>query len=280
VPCPRPLREETTMRAGDETFEAAARARVGGLIGDEEFLRRTARTWEVVAARLWRRWRRKLPGDVGPDDLLQEVRLLALEFVAKCDPKRGKSMGGYIVWCVIRRGQRQIHRWRNAELSGNEGRNPGRFERNFSGLRRRDDEVREDYVARVPGESVDPVAHLDTEAAFRDQLARVTRVRDALVLAALRESGGCVEGAASVIVGAPAACRELGVDDLPAARRLVRRCVEALVGEVGRLEVAVDDVRPDDDLFELPPAPAPLWQRALDRRKAEVGRRPGRELAA
>src|SRR5580700_977431 len=263
------------MRAGDETFEAAARARVSGLIGDGEFLRRTAATWEVVTNRLWRRWWRKLPGDVGPDDLLQEVRLLALEFVAKCDPKRGRSYGGYIVWCVSKRGQRQIHRWRNAELSGNEGRNLGRFERNFSSLRKRDDESREDYVARVPGENVDPVERLDGGALFCAQLAQATTVRDALLLAALRESGGCTLSAAGLIAEAPAARRELGVDTLTGARRMVRRYAEELVG---RVRIPEEVARPDDSLFELGPALRPLWERALEARKMATARQSDREL--
>jgi len=261
------------MRKGDETFEDAARARVAGEIDDNEFLRRTMRTWQMVTARLWRRWRRKLPMDVGPEDVQQALMLLAIQYVKKCNPKRVTergSYGGYIVWCATRRAQRQIHKWRNAKLSGNEAKNPGRFERCFSSLARKDDERRGDFESRLPGESVDPVERIATERAFAAYLAGSETVREALVLLALQRAEGSVDGAAEQIWCSYAARVECGAGDLRQARRIVRDVVVGLTGE--------DDATPypPDELFEMV-EPEPLWVRALAgpfRRPVEVAIQP------
>lgn len=256
------------MRKGDETFEEAARARVAGEIGDNEFLRRTWQVWVGVTGRLWRRWRRKLPTDIGPDDVQQALMLLALEFVAKCDPARlteGGSYGGYIVWCATRRTQRQIHKWRNAKLAGDESKNPGRFERCFASLSTREDERREDFVARVAGESADPVERIETERAFREHLAGSETVREALVLLALQRAEGSVDGAAEAIWASYPARVECGARSARHARALVREVVGALTEAPAPPEPVV----PPDDFFAAPFEPRQLWERALEARRNE-----------
>jgi hypothetical protein len=260
------------MRAGDETFEAAARARVAGEIDDDEFLRRTWRTWVVVTGRLWRRWRRKLPVDVGPDDVQQALMLEALEYVEKCDPARltaRGSYGGYIVWCASRRTTRQIHRWRNAR--GERG--PGRFERNFASLTRRDDDRREDYESRLAGDSPDPVESIEAGRAFREHLGGSSCVREALVLLALQRASGSVDGAAEEIWDSYAARIECGARDIRHARRIVRDVL-------GGLTDAPPAPRPDDELFEVAAEPEPLWKRALAGRARELDSQPAASRAA
>lgn len=245
------------MRKGDETFEAAACARVAGEIDDNEFLKRTLSVWRTVAARLWKRWRRKLPPDIGIDDVQQALMILAVRYVKKCNPARfgaKRSYGGYIVWCAMRRTVRQIHKWRNAKLSGQESKNPGRFERNFSSLRRADDERREDYESRIPGESQDPVERLEADRVFRENLALSQSVREALVLLALRRAEGSIDGAAEEIWRSYPARIECGVRDVKHARRLIRDVLEALAPDVVEAipePAYIEDVYPDDDLFDF-----------------------------
>ena len=264
------------MRAGDETFEAAARARVANQIDDDEFLRRTWRTWVVVTARLWRRWRRKLPTDIGPDDLQQALMLEAIDHVKKCDPSRlteRGSYGGYIVWCAARRTQRQIHRWRRAKTE----RGASQYERNFSSLTRRDDDRREDYESRLAGDSADPVEQIEAERAFRAQLGGSESIREALVLLALQRAAGSVEGAAAEIWDSYAARIECGARDVKHAARIVR----AVLGGLTDLAPApTSPEQPDDEHFEVAVEPEPLWRRALESRAVEQEHQPAASRAA
>jgi hypothetical protein len=258
------------MREGDETFEAAARARVSGQIGDDEFLRRTARTWRVCTARLWTRWRRKLPPSIGPEDVQQALMVLAVEYAGKCDPARleGGSYGGYIVWCATRRAQRQIHKWRGARLSGHEGQNPGRPERCFASLHKRGGEdrgYRDDFESRVAAETPDPVEHVDSGRAL---LGRARSVREAVVLLALQRAGGDVEAAGAELWGAHAARVESGARSRRHAVRICRSALERLgAGSAREPGFPV----PDDDLFELD-EPEELWERALRGRARDAMR--------
>lgn len=244
------------MRKGDETFEAAARARVAGTIDDDAFLRRTMGVWQVVTARLWRRWRRKLPTYIGSEDVQQALMILAVQYVKKCDPARlgtGCSYGGYIVWCSTRRTQRQIHKWRKAKLSGRESANPGHIERPFSSLHRPDD-AREDYEARIPGENRDPLEVIESDRVFHENLALSRSIREALVLLALRRAEGSIDGAAEEIYRSYPARIECGVRDVKHAKRVIRDVLEAIAPDVVEAipePAYVEDVYPPDDLFDV-----------------------------
>ena len=113
-----------------ESYERAARALKAKEITADQFLLATRERWRRTARYIHERWRRKLPAWVEPEDVEQELVLLVLLAIRRYSRRRAGKMtlGQYATWGAIHRTQRQIHRWREASLSGNEGRNPSRCE--------------------------------------------------------------------------------------------------------------------------------------------------------
>jgi hypothetical protein len=197
-------------------FERLARAHRAGKLSGNDFLKATDPRWRAMAARLYARWRRKLPSWVEQSDVLAELQMLALEHVKLCNPKRG-DFGPYVVWCVYRRGQRAIHKWRGAKLSGNEGRNPSRAERSFSTF------AVEAWQENLRAPERDAVRAMHAEERFALVLSNCRSTREALVLLALRECDGSVRHAAEAIWKDYAARVQLEVRTEKAAERVVRR---------------------------------------------------------
>ena len=223
-------------REDAESYEAAARALKRGEITPDAFLRATRERWARTARYLHERWRRKLPAWVEPADVEQELVLLVLRAVRRYSRRRAGRMtiGQYATWGAIHRAQRQIHRWRGASLSGNEGRNPSRAEIAF---------------CRAFGPDVDPMAKAPPVAAGQDEaveaserfeelLAGCETVREALSLTALRRAGGDPRAAARLLFSDYASRVECELASEAQARRVVVESLDRIA------ERAVADAAP------------------------------------
>ncbi len=255
-----------------ETFEAACRECRAGTMSAGEFLRVTDGRWRAMAVRLHQRWRRKLPDWVEPDDVLQEIRQIALEHLGKWQPARG-AVGPFVVWCTQRRAQRQMHRWRGAKLSGNEGRNPSRFEVPASRLAGR---WQEDGDAERVFEQLAACGPVAEELLLVDDRARAVlrRARDwreVVVLQALMACEGSIEDAVGLIQGNLGARLHCGARDPEAIRDAVTRVLGRFARDAGvehlLAEVAGTRV----------PAPSPALFDAIEDDEEPL---PGEEAAA
>lgn len=227
-------------------FSAACSALKNRKVGKNEFLRRTRRYWQHVAAYLFAHWQRRLPAWVEAADVEQEIMQLGLKFVSKWTAARGSEIGRYVTWNAIHRAQRQLDAWRGASTHGSSGKNPSRSEIAFT---------------RAFGPDVDPFARLGAEPAGQDDaLARRAVLEDALLacetgaeavaLQALWAAGGSIQEAAELIAGnahARAECRVAGPAE---ARQLVLGVVSRLASDApDAVEQKVPT--PPDELFEF-----------------------------
>lgn len=111
-----------------------------GLIGFDEFARRTEGEWLRLARRIYFRWR--TPAGVEVRDIAQELVMSAWRNSAEWIRQHGgdavtKSTGGhpmaleaYVVWMACREAERWVHQQRNSMRRS--ARAPGRFERSWS----------------------------------------------------------------------------------------------------------------------------------------------------
>lgn len=187
-------------RAARREFEQVARDLHDGRICDNEFLRRTDARWRAMGRLLFRRWRRKLPTWVEPEDLVHEVQMLAVKHARECDLRRG-NVGPYTVWMTYRRAQRELHRMRGAKLSGNESKNPSRFEIPFCKMRQGADGEPWD-AARLRDEfGASPIDRIESFERYQIALSRCSTMREVIFLRALEHTGGSIAGAADLILG-------------------------------------------------------------------------------
>jgi hypothetical protein len=234
-------------REDNEAYELATAQLRAGTIGAGEYLRRTREKWRLTSRDLYEHWRRKLPTWVEPADIEQELAVLALEHVSKWRPGMSDgTIGQYVYWNARHRGQRTIHRWRGASLSGNEGKNPSRAELAF---------------CRAFGPDVDPMARaaptppsqdgdLERAEAFAAALAGCECIREAVVLLALRKTDGSPAGAARAIYEDFAARIECGVGSEAQARRVVGESVRAIAARAQAEAASVVALLPPEDLFD------------------------------
>jgi len=209
-------------------FDESALALRAGRITGSEFLTRTAAVWRDAAARLWARWRRRLPSWVERDDILQELQVLAIEHVCRWQEGRG-GIGAYVVWSATRRAQRQIHRWRGASLSGNEGANASRAEISFSRAFPLDP-----LGTRVPDAAADPQGEdaIEGDEVFGEAIDACRTSVEAIVLLALRECEGSIALSAQAIYNDFSARVECAVSSPQQAERLVRKSLTAVANRV------------------------------------------------
>jgi hypothetical protein len=241
----QPEGEEVVSSEAAKLLDDAAHALRAGTITANEFLKRTGPRWRSTARHLHTRWRRKLPAWVERDDVEQELKILAVEFVRTWDADRSTraSLGSYVMWCAVHRTQRKMDHWRGASLTGNSGKNPGRHELAFSRVY---DPADGDPGTRVPAPEDDPIDRLESGEQFEIILARCQTVRQALVLLALRATDGAVDKAADALWRNFRARLECDLRSEQHAAEVVRRVIE----ECESLGEAPADVRPPADLFD------------------------------
>jgi hypothetical protein len=206
---------------------------VSGATTEDAFLRVTAGFWRRRGEDLYRNWRRKLPPSVDAGDVTQELMTQALIAGRKADAGRG-DLAAYVVWSAVHRTQREIHRMRGARLHGNDAKNPGRPEVTFADYEGRrakrstDGETR-NYTAL---DMAPTAAEQDRDAEIRQTLTFAieasTSPREAMVLLALRESGGSSDTAAVRLFEDFAA--DFGIENVEQARRVVGRTVIDVFG--------------------------------------------------
>lgn len=236
-----------------ESFEATCLACHERTITQDQFVRRTDARWRMLSQQLYQRWHRKLPAWVEVDDVLQVTRMLAIEFCGAWDPgnAKGGKIGPFVVWNTTKRTQRELHRWREAKLSGNEGRNPSRHEVALS--RYCQGQVGDDMAAATDRMLDRLTCEPDAEEkACRDdqRLRRHARsLADAAVLEAICESEGSVAGAAQLIVESLSARLQCRVETVPAAAALVRSTMRRIARDLDLAEF----VDPDDAGTRVPP---------------------------
>lgn len=83
-------------------------------ISFDQFVRRTRPHWRRLAARLYSRWRAKLPDGVMLEDIEQELLYHAWLCVDHWEPARGRSIEDYVVFNACAKAVRWIHIQRNA----------------------------------------------------------------------------------------------------------------------------------------------------------------------
>jgi Sigma-70 region 2 len=218
-----------------ERLESAALAMRAGEIDDGEFVRQTAYTWRRESARLFGRWRRRLPAWVEAADVEQEMCLQALYYVRQWDPAVGSRIGPHVVWCAVKRAQRRINKWRGASLHGDASRNPSHFELAATrAFRARGDEEEVEIGTRVPTPGVDPVERIEASERFDSVLQSCETVREALVLLALRACEGSMERAARALYEDVHARAKCGLTDERHARRVVGSAISSICDTVER----------------------------------------------
>ena len=209
-----------------ESYERAARALKAREITADAFLRATRERWRRTARYLHERWRRKLPAWVEPEDVEQELVQLVLLAIGRYSRRRAGKMtiGQYATWGAIHRAQRQIHRWREASLSGNEGKNPSRCEIAFCRAFGPDT----DPFAKAPPAQAGQCEAVEAGERFEALLAGCETVREALSLTALRRAGGDPTGAARLLFRDFASRVECELTSEAQARRVVVESLEAI----------------------------------------------------
>lgn len=252
-----------------QAYEDACAALYAREIGDAEYVARTRALWRKTARTIFRRWRRKLPAWVEPQDVEQELLLQALAHVRNWQPARTcGTIGQFVMWSAYKRTQRVLHHWRGALLSGNEGKNPSRAEKAFATAFGPD----VDPMARAaPARATQDEAREESEA-FGAALARAATVREAMALLALRRAEGSAQQAARLLYADYAARVECELRSErqalemvgEAMRAVARRVLDAAVPQ--RVEEEADDEAPESGSRD------PLWKRALRTRERESGR--------
>jgi hypothetical protein len=220
----------------DDRLEERARALRAGTITADEFLRATAQRWRMMARAAFRRWGRKLPDWVELADLEQEAMMLALDKVAQWDASRGSGIAGYVVWSTTMRLNRKIHGMRGANIHGNAGKNPSRFEKNFSkmsSVRRGGEKEGSAFGPRreFTPDFVPVRAAQEDIAAAREALSAegpAAELSERVVLAALLESDGVPNEAALKIFASFAARVSCGTQNWEAVEELVDGVVRKL----------------------------------------------------
>lgn len=209
-----------------ESYERAARALKAKEITADQFLRATRERWRRTARYIHERWRRKLPAWVEPEDVEQELVLLVLLAIRRYNRRRAGRMtlGQYATWGAIHRTQRQIHRWREASLSGNEGRNPSRCEIAFC----RAFGPETDPFAKAPPAEARQCEAVEASERFEVLLAGCETVREALSLSALRRAAGDPRAAARLLFSDYATRVECELGSEAQARRVVVESLEAI----------------------------------------------------
>jgi hypothetical protein len=114
-----------------ELDDALLRVRDGRITFDE-FARDFDRQWSRISASIARRW--KPPAWADQQDLKQELLLAAYKCLWDWDPRKGSSIGDFVLYNAYDKSKKAGHKARGAKLCGNADSNPSRTEPNFTRL--------------------------------------------------------------------------------------------------------------------------------------------------
>lgn len=218
----------------EELNAALLLVREGGASADS-FFRLARPKLRLVARDIWHGWRRKLPAHVEFADIEQVLCCQVLEHVPRWCPERCERIWDYVIWSAVHRTQRQIHKWRGAQIHGNEGKNKSRAELAFSRAFGNDALYQEDPGSRIDAILVkaappkeDPEGEAARERKFDELLQQTETVREAFALQALKEHDGSVQHAAAALWGDFHARVECGLTSERQALAVVREAIEAI----------------------------------------------------
>lgn len=209
--------------------EQALHAYHRGEIDGNTMLRRTLPRWRALAGKLYKEWQTRLPCWVDDKDVFQVVCEAVLRFAREYDPSYGTSMRWYVVHNAADKGEKAIHKWRNAIRSGNAAAHPSRMETPLSVYSWGEGDDEADTGTRLrkldpERMSIPPAQEQSAEAQefFNRVLATARTVREAVALLALRASGGSLVHAAELIYADPASRLECELGNENEAHRLVK----------------------------------------------------------
>jgi hypothetical protein len=213
-----------------EQFEQVLMAAHRGEIRDAELLRRCARRIRTLAESVYKDWRKDSPAWVDAEDVYQVMCQHLLTFVRRYEAGKGSSIRGYVVWNIVDKAEKAIHKWRGANLHGASGRAPSRFEVPLSAFDRDgEDENGGISTLVVTRDEARQEQHAEAMGFFDAALASSTSLPDALSILALKASGGSLVRAVGILYDDPSARLECGLMSEEDAGRLLRHTLNSLV---------------------------------------------------
>ena len=215
------------------TFEAALLEAHRGTITGTELLRRSDSRLKALAESVYRDWYRKMPAWADSEDVYQVMAEHMLDMVSRYDPTRGVSIRRFVVWNLVDKAEKQIHKWRGAALHRAPGKMPSRFERPIAALIRVGSERDEEEQRASFEATTNAVQHDHAESArfFDDALASAATISEALAILALKASGGSLVRAVGVLYDDADARIECSLMSEADARRLVKKTLNAIVAQ-------------------------------------------------